>query len=60
MMSVSSLPQHLSLAIVGAGPEAFTLVTHLLQKRSKLRHRLWVFDESGTWLSRWRGQLLGR
>lgn len=57
MIRVSSLPQHLSLAIVGAGPQALTLVTHLLQKRSKLRHRLRVFDESGTWLSRWRSQM---
>ncbi len=57
MISVSSLPQHLSLAIVGAGPQALTLVTHLLQKRSKLRRRLRVFDESGTWLSRWLRQM---
>lgn len=27
------LPQHIDIAIVGAGPHALTLVTHLLQKR---------------------------
>ena len=57
MMTASSLPKHLDLAIVGAGPQALTLVTHLLQKRAKLRHRLRVFDERGTWLSRWREQM---
>ncbi|WP_272128960.1 FAD/NAD(P)-binding protein [Spirulina sp. CS-785/01] len=56
-MTASSLPKHLDLAIVGAGPQALTLVTHLLQKRAKLRHRLRVFDASGTWLSRWQRQM---
>ncbi|MBP0021444.1 MAG: SidA/IucD/PvdA family monooxygenase [Cyanobacteria bacterium SBLK] len=57
MTTPSLLPQHLDLAIVGAGPQALTLVTHLLQKRSKWRHRLRVFDGSGIWLSRWRSQM---
>lgn len=57
MMTASSLPKNLDLAIVGAGPQALTLVTHLFQKRAKLRHRLRVFDASGTWLRRWQWQM---
>jgi hypothetical protein len=30
------LPRKTSLAIIGAGPHALTLVTYLLQKRSKM------------------------
>ncbi len=44
----------IDIAIVGAGPQALTLVTHLLQKRAKMRNRFLVFDDSDTWLSRWR------
>jgi cation diffusion facilitator CzcD-associated flavoprotein CzcO len=51
-----SLPAYIDLAIVGAGPQALTLVTHLLQKRTKLRHRFLVFDPNGSWLSQWRHQ----
>ncbi|NJM89387.1 MAG: lysine N(6)-hydroxylase/L-ornithine N(5)-oxygenase family protein [Hydrococcus sp. RU_2_2] len=51
-----SLPTYIDLAIVGAGSQALTLVTHLLQKRTKFRHRFLVFDPSGTWLSQWRHQ----
>lgn len=44
------------IAIIGAGPQALTLVTHVLQKKEKLRDRLQVFDPSGTWLTQWRQQ----
>ncbi len=50
------LPKFIDLAIVGAGPQALTLVTHLLQKRKRLRGRLMVFDPSGDWLQRWQYQ----
>ncbi|NJK49051.1 lysine N(6)-hydroxylase/L-ornithine N(5)-oxygenase family protein [Candidatus Gracilibacteria bacterium] len=55
-MKEISLPPYIDIAIVGAGPQALTLATHLLQKRAKLRHRFLVFDPSGTWLSQWRHQ----
>ncbi len=51
-----SLPSRIEVAIIGAGPQALTLVTHLLQKRAKLRQKLMVFDPSGAWLSQWRHQ----
>ena len=44
------------LAIIGAGPHALTLVTHLLQKRQKIRSKIAVFDPSGRWLSQWKQQ----
>ena len=44
------------IAIIGAGPQALTLVTHLLQKKAKLRDRLQVFDPSGTWMAQWHRQ----
>lgn len=55
---------HTDIAIIGAGPQALTLVTHLLQKNKKMRDRLntgfspgfQVFDPSGTWLARWHRQ----
>lgn len=50
------LPHHIDLAIVGAGPHALTLVTHLLKKKKSMRGRLMVFDPSGTWMSRWNHQ----
>ncbi|MBE9166087.1 SidA/IucD/PvdA family monooxygenase [Pleurocapsales cyanobacterium LEGE 06147] len=54
--SSQALPARIDLAIVGAGPQALTLTTHLLQKRSKLRQKFIVFDPSGTWMSQWRHQ----
>jgi cation diffusion facilitator CzcD-associated flavoprotein CzcO len=54
--SLSPLPESIDLAIVGAGPHALTLVTHLLQKKKSLRGRFLVFDPSGTWMSRWNHQ----
>lgn len=50
------LPSFIDLAIVGAGPQALTLVTHILQKRQKFRNRFMVLDPSGTWLEQWRHQ----
>lgn len=52
----SELPSRIDLAIIGAGPHALTLVTHLLQKRQTMRGRFLVFDPSGIWMSRWRSQ----
>lgn len=49
-------PSKIDIAIIGAGPQALTLVTHLLQKRQKLRQRFLVFDPSGTWMKRWQQQ----
>jgi cation diffusion facilitator CzcD-associated flavoprotein CzcO len=54
--SSQTLPNRTDLAIVGAGPQALTLITHLLQKRSKLRQKFFVLDPSGTWISQWRHQ----
>ena len=52
----SHLPNQIDLAIVGAGPHALTLVTHLLQKKKSMRGRFLVFDPSGTWMNRWNHQ----
>jgi cation diffusion facilitator CzcD-associated flavoprotein CzcO len=54
--SVSALPEFIDLAIVGAGPHALTLVTHLLQKKKSMRGRFLAFDPSGTWMSQWERQ----
>lgn len=44
------------IAVIGAGPQALTLVTHALQKKAKLRDLIQVFDPSGTWMSQWQQQ----
>jgi len=44
------------IAIVGAGPQALTLVTHLLQKKKTMCQRFAVLDPAGDWLQRWRHQ----
>ncbi len=54
--AVFALPDSIDLAIVGAGPQALTLVTHLLQKKKSMRGRFLVFDPSGTWMSCWNHQ----
>ncbi|NJR52184.1 MAG: lysine N(6)-hydroxylase/L-ornithine N(5)-oxygenase family protein [Leptolyngbyaceae cyanobacterium CSU_1_3] len=54
--ALSLLPDSIDLAIVGAGPHALTLVTHLLQKKKSMRGRFLVFDPSGIWMSRWNHQ----
>lgn len=51
-----TLPKSIDLAIVGAGPQALTLVAHLLQKKKSMRQRFLVFDPSGTWMSQWNHQ----
>lgn len=50
---LSPLPPQIDVAIVGAGPHALTLATHLLQKRQQMRDRFMVFDPSGSWMSQW-------
>ncbi|MGQ9872959.1 SidA/IucD/PvdA family monooxygenase [Leptodesmis sp.] len=54
--AVFALPDSIDLAIVGAGPHALTLVTHLLRKKKSMRGRFIVFDPSGTWMSQWNHQ----
>ncbi|MEM9817280.1 MAG: FAD/NAD(P)-binding protein [Cyanobacteria bacterium P01_D01_bin.6] len=44
------------IAVIGAGPQALTLVTHILQKKAKLRDRIQVFDPHGTWMTQWQQQ----
>ncbi|MBE9064159.1 FAD/NAD(P)-binding protein [cf. Phormidesmis sp. LEGE 11477] len=54
----------IDIAVIGAGPQALTLITHLLQKHKRMRERLsagfspgfQVFDPSGTWLTQWHRQ----
>jgi hypothetical protein len=52
----TALPKFIDLAIVGAGPHALTLATHLLQKKKSMRGRFLAFDPSGTWMNRWHNQ----
>ncbi|MGK7948330.1 MAG: FAD/NAD(P)-binding protein [Xenococcaceae cyanobacterium] len=51
-----ALPNYIDLAIIGAGVQALTLTTHLLQKSAKYNHKFLVFDPSQTWLSQWQQQ----
>ena len=44
------------IAVIGAGPQALTLVTHVLQKKEAFRDRIQVFDPSGTWMTQWQQQ----
>jgi FAD-NAD(P)-binding len=46
----------LDIAVIGAGPQALTLVAYLLHKRSDFRSRLRIFDPSGAWLRQWQQQ----
>ncbi|MBD2342866.1 FAD-dependent oxidoreductase [Anabaena subtropica] len=50
------MTKKIDLAIVGAGPHALTLTTHLLQKRQSIRGKFLVFDPSGGWMSGWNQQ----
>lgn len=52
----SAWPPLVDIAIVGAGPQALTLVTHLLQKKKSMRDRFVVLDPSGDWLQQWQHQ----
>jgi cation diffusion facilitator CzcD-associated flavoprotein CzcO len=55
-MVATSPPHYIDIAVIGAGPHAMTVVTHLLQKRQQLRQRLLVFDPNGTWMQQWQNQ----
>ncbi len=44
------------VCVVGAGPHALTVVSHLLVAQPTLRNRIAVLDPSGEWLQRWRTQ----
>ena len=50
------LPEYIDIAIIGAGVQALTLTTHLLQKSAKHYRKFLVFDPSQTWLSQWQQQ----
>jgi len=50
------LPNYIDVAIVGAGVQALTLTTHLLQKSAKHYHKFLVFDPSPTWMRQWQRQ----
>jgi len=52
----SEIPQFVDIAIVGAGPQALTVVTHLLQKKKSLRNRFAVIDPAGEWMQQWHHQ----
>lgn len=56
MQFTTTVPETIDLAIIGAGPHALTLTTHLLQKRQSIRGKFSVFDPSGRWMSRWQQQ----
>ncbi|MEM8640721.1 MAG: FAD/NAD(P)-binding protein [Cyanobacteria bacterium P01_G01_bin.54] len=47
---------NVDIAIIGAGPQALTLVTHLLQKKQSMRNRFVVLDPAGDWLQQWQHQ----
>lgn len=51
-----TIPATTDIAIIGAGPQALTLVTHLLQKKKSMRNRFVVLDPSGGWLRQWHHQ----
>jgi cation diffusion facilitator CzcD-associated flavoprotein CzcO len=51
-----ALPKYIDTAIIGSGPHALTLATHLIQKSKKFRDKFLVFDPSGTWLNGWAKQ----
>ncbi len=53
---MASLITQTDIGIIGAGPQALTLVTHLLQKKKQWRSRFIVIDPQGEWLSQWRQQ----
>ena len=50
------LPNYIDSAIIGAGVQALTLTTHLLQKSAKHYRKFLVFDPSQTWMSQWQQQ----
>ncbi len=46
----------LDIAIIGAGPQGLTLLTHLLRRQRGRTLRWQVFDPCGTWLAQWQRQ----
>ncbi|NER38847.1 MAG: lysine N(6)-hydroxylase/L-ornithine N(5)-oxygenase family protein [Oscillatoria sp. SIO1A7] len=52
----SGTVEKVDIAIVGAGPHALTLVTHLLQKKESMRNSFAVLDPAGDWLQQWQHQ----
>lgn len=56
MQFTTTVPAKIDLAIIGAGPHALTLITHLLQKRQTISGKFLVFDDRGKWISRWTSQ----
>ena len=52
----SPMPPSIDIAIIGAGPQALTLVTHLLQKKAAMRNRFVVVDPAGEWMHQWHHQ----
>ncbi|MEN9201937.1 MAG: FAD/NAD(P)-binding protein [Thermostichus sp. DG_1_6_bins_120] len=46
----------MDIAVIGAGPQALTLVTHLLQKRKGWHQRIRLLDPSGSWMTHWQRQ----
>ena len=50
------LPKYIDLGIIGAGIQALTLTTHLLQKSAKHYGKFLVFDPAQTWLNQWQQQ----
>lgn len=44
------------IVIIGAGPQALTLATHLLQKGQRRSPKFTVIDPSGVWMQRWHQQ----
>ncbi len=50
------LPNYIDIAIIGAGVQALTLTTRLLQKSAKHYHKFLVFDPAETWMSQWQQQ----
>lgn len=52
----NEIPEKVDIAIIGAGPQALTLVTHLLQKKESMRNRFVVLDPAGDWLQQWQHQ----
>ncbi|MUG94532.1 SidA/IucD/PvdA family monooxygenase [Scytonema sp. UIC 10036] len=53
---MTAIPAKIDLALIGAGPHALTLITHLLQKRQTIWGKFLIFDSSGKWMSRWEHQ----
>jgi cation diffusion facilitator CzcD-associated flavoprotein CzcO len=56
LMPSGLISDSIDIAIIGAGPHALTLVTHVLEKRQQLRDRIRVFDPSGAWMQQWQRQ----